>query len=148
MTIKRAIAIAACAACAVVLVFVALVLALFRGYFDSGLFEVKESCQSSNGRVALVGKRSDHQAMSSDQYFVLVEDHLLTPRELRAALHSNRVVFSASDDCVGVRWRDAENLTVLCRGGTIDRGHINVQRSRVKGVTISYEDIPAVTPES
>ena len=134
-------------ACVVALSLGAVVFALFHGYFDQGLFEVKESSRLG-GRIALVGKRSDHQAMNSDEYFVLVEDHVLTPRELKAAYYSHSIVFSAGDDCVSVRWSDPQNLTVLCRGGNIEPGHINVQRSRVEGVNIAYENIPAVSPAS
>ena len=43
---------------------------LFRGHFDHGQFEVKETSRSSAARVAMVAKRSDHEAMSGDQYFV------------------------------------------------------------------------------
>jgi len=43
------------------------VYALFHGYFDHGLFEVKqvEWSPSAPRRVAVVAERSDHEAMSS-----------------------------------------------------------------------------------
>jgi hypothetical protein len=44
------------------------------GYFDHGLFQIKQAewSPSPPQRVAVVAERSDHQAMSSDVYFVLV----------------------------------------------------------------------------
>jgi hypothetical protein len=55
--------------------------ALFHGYFDPGLFEIKqvEWSSSTPRRVAVVAKRSDHQAMSSDIYFVIIADHVFSP---------------------------------------------------------------------
>jgi hypothetical protein len=36
---------------------------LFHGYFDHGLFEVKQAQWSPSKRVAIVAERSDHDAL-------------------------------------------------------------------------------------
>ena len=51
--------------CASGIAFVAAAFALFRGYFDHGLFEVKQTDWSSSGKVAIVAERSDHQALAA-----------------------------------------------------------------------------------
>ncbi len=116
---------------------------LFHGYFDHGLFEIKqvEWSPSAPRRVAVVAERSDHQAMSSDTYFVLVGDHVFSEREMRRAYHSDDVVFAAANDCLSVRWTDSRHLTVSCRSGTIDSPHIDVRKTGVDGVAIRYVNI-------
>jgi len=115
---------------------------LFRGRFDHGQFEVKETSKSSTMRIAMIAERSDHQAMSSYVYFVLIGDHVFSPAELRSAYHSDDVIFAAATDCLSVRWSDPHNLTIMCSEGYIDAGHIDVQRNRAEDVVISYVNIP------
>jgi hypothetical protein len=115
---------------------------LFHGWFDQGKFEIREAVWAT-GRVAMVAERSDHQAMNSNQYFVLIDDHVLSPRELRHALYSGRVIFDAGNECVTVRWRDPHSLTVGCRGGAIPANEINSQKHRANDVSIAYENIAA-----
>ena len=57
------------AICALCVALVAATFALFNGYFDHGLFEIKQTEWSSSGNVTILAKRSDHQALSSDVYF-------------------------------------------------------------------------------
>jgi hypothetical protein len=115
---------------------------LFRGHFDHGQFEVKETSRSSAARVAMVAKRSDHEAMSGDQYFVLLGDHVFSPSELRSAYYGRHVVFASDGGCLSVRWSDPHNLTVMCREGSIDPSHIAVQLRQAGDVVISYVNIP------
>jgi len=90
--------------------------ALFHGYFDHGLFEIKQTEWSSSRpqRVAVVAERSDYEAMSSNQYFVLILDHIPSATELRHTYHSHDVIFRAADDCLSVRWTDPRSLTITC----------------------------------
>jgi hypothetical protein len=89
-----------------------------------------------------VAKRSDHQALSGDQYFVLIGDRSFSTRELRHAYHSNAVIFRADGDCLKVHWEDSHNLVVTCHDGSIESTHIAVQQRRTGDVTVSYQDIP------
>src|SRR5438034_11133636 len=90
--------------------------ALFRGYFDHGLFEIKqvEWSPSPPRRVAVVAERSDHEAMNSDQYFVLIRDHIPSATELRHTYYSHDVIFRAGGDCLSVHWTDPSTLTITC----------------------------------
>jgi hypothetical protein len=119
------------------------VYALFHGYFDHGLFEIKQVEWSSSAprRVAVVAERSDHEAMSSDVYFVLVGDHVFSPTELRHAYHSDDVIFAAASDCLNVSWRDSHHLILYCRNGAIDSAHINARKPRTDDIEITYVNI-------
>jgi hypothetical protein len=128
--------------CIIGVLLVAIACGLFRGHFDRGQFEVKETSTSSLARVAMVAERSDHEAMSSYVYFVLIGDHVFSPAELRTAYHSDHVIFAAASDCLSVHWSDAHNLAVMCREGSIDASHINVQVRQIGDVLVSYVNIP------
>lgn len=87
---------------------------LFHGYFDRGHFEIKQLRWSSSKQVGIVAERSDQEALSSYTCFVLIEDHLLSSGELRAAYYSNTVVFAASSSCLNLRWEDSNKLVIVC----------------------------------
>jgi hypothetical protein len=131
-----------------ILIFVLVVLAvgwyaLFHGYFDHGLFEIKqvEWSSSTPRRVAVVAERSDHEALGGLEFFVLINDHVPSPTELRFANHSDHVIFSAASDCLSVSWMDSDHLLISCRDGTIDSAHINVRKERADDVSIAYVNI-------
>lgn len=117
--------------------------ALFHGYFDHGLFEIKQAewSPSTPRRVAIVAERSDHEAMSSNVYFVLIGNHVFSPTELRRSYHSDAVVFAAASDCLTISWSDAHRLLLSCQGDKIDAAHINVRKSMDDDVTIIYSNI-------
>jgi hypothetical protein len=117
--------------------------ALFHGYFDHGLFEIKqvEWSPSRPQWVAVVAERSDHEALSSNVYFVLIGKHVFSPAELRRAYHSDDVVFAAAGDCLNVTWKDERHLIVSCRDRIIDQQHIDVRKPRAAGVEITYVNI-------
>jgi hypothetical protein len=114
---------------------------LFHGYFDHGLFDIKQFQWSSTNQVAMVAERSDRAALGGLEYYVLIGNHLFTPAELRHAYYSNAVIFNTSSDCLTLQWDGQNKLTIRCNGPTIDRDHINAQRQRVGNITISYENI-------
>jgi|SRR5690349_204648 len=121
--------------------------ALFHGYFDHGLFEVKqvEWSSSPTRRVAVVAERSDHEAMSSNYYFILILDHIPSATELRHTYYSHDVIFKAAGDCLSVRWTDQHHLTITCKMGSPDPLYIAgiaVQRHQIGDVTIKYVNIP------
>lgn len=128
--------------CALGVALVAIACGLFRGHFDHGQFEVKETSRSSSARFAIVAKRSDHEAMSGDQYFVLLGDHVFSPDELRSAYYGRHLVFASDTSCLSVHWSDPNNLTVMCREGSIDPSHIAVQLRQADDVVIKYVNIP------
>lgn len=132
------------AALVLVAVFVAIGDALFHGYFDPGQFEIEQVRWSSSQELAIVAKRSDHQALNGDQYFVLIGKHLFSTRELRRAYYGPDVVFRAKSSCLALRWKNPHNLVVACGDRSIDAGQIAVQRHQVGNVAITYEDIPLV----
>ncbi|MFL6428644.1 MAG: hypothetical protein ACJ71S_10405 [Acidobacteriaceae bacterium] len=139
---KKTLRTAVIIVCALMIALMVTVYALFHGYFDRGLFEVKQATWSSSKEVAVVAKRSDHQALSGDQYFVLIGDHSFSTRELTHAYHSNAVIFSADSDCLKVHWEDSHKLVVTCHDGSIESTHIAVQQRRSGDVTVSYTNIP------
>ena len=116
--------------------------ALFRGYFDRGLFEIKETQWSSSGQVAMVAKRSDHEALNSDDYYVLIGDHVFNASELRRAYYSDRPVFSGADDCLRVSWKGPQTLLITCYGTEMKPGRINHLRQRAGTLAIEYANIP------
>ena len=121
--------------------------ALFHGYFDHGLFEIKQAewSPSTPRRVAVVAERSDHEAMSNDQYFVLIADHIPSAKELRFTYHSHDVIFAAAGDCLNVHWTDPRGLAVTCTMGYSDplyAGGIAVQKHKAGDVAVAYVNIP------
>ena len=116
---------------------------LFHGYFDHGLFEVKQAewSPSPQRRVAVVAERSDHEALGGYEFFVLINNHIPSPPELRFGNHSDDVIFSAGSDCLRVSWMDSDHLLISCRDGTIDSAHINVRKERADDVSITYVNI-------
>lgn len=116
--------------------------ALFHGYFDHGQFEIKQVQWSSAKQVAVVAERSDHEALSSNTYFVLIGDHVPSSSELRHRYHSSARVFAAADNCLDLRWQSPSALLISCNGHSLARWHIDVERHQVGGVAILYDNIP------
>jgi hypothetical protein len=119
-----------------------LAVALFRGCFDPGAFEVKSVVRSTSGKLAVVARRSDHQAMNSDEYFVIVANEVPSAHDLKFALHSSRPVFSTGAPCVEARWQDSAHLVISCREGSIKKSDINGFRHRIDDVVVLFDGIP------
>lgn len=115
---------------------------LFSGYFDRGQFKVEQAQWSPSKKVALVAKRSDHESLNSDQYFVLVADHSLTARELRHAYYNHEVLFRAGSSCLTVHWDGPHSLVVTCGDASIKSDQIAVQKGESGDVMVSYRNIP------
>ena len=112
------------------------------GFFDQGLFEVVKAEWSTPTQVASIAKRSDHEALSGDQYFVIVGDRLLTSTELRHAYYSDGLIFRAGSDCLTLHWENLHHLIVACYNRSIKPNEIAVQHHQSGSVAISYDGIP------
>lgn len=116
---------------------------LFLGYFDRGKFEIKQSEWSPSGKVAIVAERSDDQALGGYDFFVLISDHLPSSRELSRAYHSDAPVFRAANDCLRIKWQEANQLEIACNG-LFKPGEINAQKTHSGNIDITYRNIPIV----
>lgn len=128
-------------ACAAVIALSTIVYGLFHGYFDQGDFRVLSVQSSSSGQLAMVAKRSDHEALNGDEIFVLSGDHVFSPVELKHALHGPSVIFSTDRDCLTLKWQDPRHLVISCLGGAIVAGEINRQQHHSGEVVFSYTNI-------
>lgn len=126
---------------AVAILAMASIYALFHGYFDHGQFEINQFQWSSAGQVAMLAERSDNQALSGLEYYVLVGDHLYTPDELRRALYSDAVIFDAGSNYLRLRWDGPNRLIIGCNGPTLARDDINRQKRQAGNIAVSYENI-------
>ncbi len=129
----------------IVLLCISLVVAVVRlaltGHFDHGEFQILSS--TANGRdVALLVKRSDHDSMSSDQVFVLLDNHIPSSVELRRAFHSETPVFSAGGDRLRLAWDGPRRLKIMCDHCDIQRNYVAQQKYRDGSVSIDYEGFP------
>jgi hypothetical protein len=121
---------------------VALIDALFHGYFDRGQFEVLRSWRSPTNEVAmLVGRFNEHQFLGGLEFYVVVGNHVFTPAELRHALYSDSVIFDTGSDCLMLRWDGPNKLIIKCEGSIVTKDEINVQRQHIDGISIVYQNI-------
>lgn len=133
--------------CTVVAALAIVLWALFHGYFDRGNFQVVRAISSPQHLFAIVAKRSDNEALSGDQYFVLLEDHILSESQLRHAYYGHRVIFRSDEDCLQVRWNGPNRLVVICCGQSVQEGQIAVEKHRIGNVDIAYENIAGSSKE-
>lgn len=138
---RRSIAVAMGAALSAVCAITILIVLLFRGYFDSSTYEVIKSAASGGGLIAILARRSDHQAMNGDNYFVLTENHLYTSSELRRAHHSHEPIFDA-DRPYDIRWTTTQSLVIECKDCHVTNSHVNSRRFTDKGIAIRYVGFP------
>ena len=117
----------------------------FHGYFDQGRFEVIHAESSSIGKVAMIARRTDNQALGGLEYFVVIGDHVYSPRELRHAMYYRGVVFSTNMDCLTTKWETANQLVLDCQNGSIAMDSINEELHNFQGIAISYKNISPLT---
>ncbi len=142
MTKARKIVLAIALFCILCAVLVLFVFVSLHGYFDRGQFEIEKAEWVSSTQVAVVAKRSDHEALSGDQYFVVIGDHLFSSPELRHAYYAHGVIFRAGSSCLTVRWENPHHLIVTCEDRSIEPDQIAVQQHQSGDIAISYVDIP------
>ena len=121
---------------------------LFHGYFDQGHFETKQIDWSSSKQVAVLAERWDEQSLGGLTYFVLIDNHPLTPNELKHAYHSNAVVFDAMSDRLRLHWDGPKKLSVECTGSYLNQRYINVEKRQRGDVTIAYSNISPETAQT
>ena len=138
----RRVSLVVIAVAALLLIGVVWVYAVFHGVFDPGTFVVEQARWASDTQVAIVARRFDHQALSGDEYFVVVASHASSPADLKRAYYHDDIVFQAASDCLNVRWQNARELIVSCTDRSITAGEIEVERDSVRDIRVSYEDIP------
>jgi hypothetical protein len=114
----------------------------FRGNLDPGQFEILRTAQNSEKKYAIVAKRSDHEALNGDQYFVLLSDTIYSSNELRVAFHRSPILFSADRDGIEVRWTSPNELVIECQDCGISKTEINTRQSRAANVSIHYVNFP------
>jgi hypothetical protein len=114
----------------------------FRGNLDRGNFEVLRTVKNSENSIAIVAKRSDHEAMSGDQYFVFVADHIYSPKELRLALHRSHMIFNADRDGLNVYWSSPHDLVINCDSCGINKDDVNEQQFSSGNVSVRYLNFP------
>lgn len=121
---------------------------LFRGYFDHGAFVIKEVQWSSSKQVAIIAERTDKEALGGLTYFVIIDNHVLSPDELKLAYHSNAVIFDAMATCLNLHWESPTKLVVACNGSHLDQEYINVEKRQSGRVAISYVNISPNTAQT
>jgi hypothetical protein len=114
----------------------------FRGNLDRGNFEVLRTVKNSDNKIAIVARRTDSEAMSSDLYFVFVGDHVYSPKELRLAVHRTHMIFRADRDGLDVRWAGPQQLIIECKNCEITKDDIDEQRFRSGNISVQYLNFP------
>ena len=121
---------------------------LFRGYFDHGSFVIKEVQWSSSKQVAMIAERSDKETLGGLTYFVIIDNHVLSPDELKLAYHSDAVIFDAMATCLNLHWESPSKLVVACNGSHLNQEYINAEKRQSGGVVISYVNISPNTAQT
>lgn len=119
-------------------------LGLFHGVFDHGSFSIQQTQPSPLGKIAIIASRSDHEALSGSQYFVIISDHLPSPAEIKYAYYHDGVVFRSGSDCLIVHWKNEHELIIRCTDHSVAADEIAVEQNRSGDVAIEYEEIPAM----
>lgn len=114
----------------------------FTGVLDSGRFEIMQSATLSSEHIAMLARRSDNTALSGDTYFVVIDNHLYTAKELKRAFYSSRPLFVAGRAGLMIR-ADARNmLTIECKSCGLTKDMIEKQLPSFDGLTIRYVGFP------
>ena len=99
-------------------------------------------CPGSGGKVAMLVERSDDSALSGNDVFVFLPDHLYTIPELRKNLYALDPVFQVGDDRLALEWVNSSELDIRCIACTVTKGVITTQKNFQSGVTVRYLDFP------
>ncbi len=124
------------------------VYALFSGYFDHGLFDIKQVHRSSLGKLAILAERSDNRALGGLTFFVVTGNDLPSLKKLKHQYHSDAVVFAASSTCLDLHWQDASTLVIECRGSYLKPEYIDTEKTQSAEVNISYVNISPYTAKT
>jgi len=119
-----------------------LVVRPFHGVARADRVRVLEAKTASNGKVAMLVERSDDSALSGNDVFVFLPDHLYTIPELRKNLYALDPVFHVGDDRLAMEWVNSSELDIRCVACTVTKGEITTQKNFQSGVTVHYLDFP------
>jgi hypothetical protein len=114
----------------------------FLGILDSGKFEVVQSQKVSDGHIDMLARRSDNTALSGDTYFVVIDSHLYTARELKRAFYSSRPVFVAGRSGLDLYSASANVLTIECKACGITKDLVEKQRFSDNSIVVRYVGFP------
>lgn len=96
----------------------------------------------------MLAERSDKQSLGGLTYFVIVDNHVLSPAELKLAYHSNAVIFDAMAPCLNLHWERSGRLVVACDGPYLNQEYINVEKRQSRDIAISYVNISPETAKT
>jgi len=119
-----------------------LVVRPFHGVANADHVRVLEAKTASNGRVAMLVERSDDSALSGNDVFVFLPDHLYTIPELRKNLYALDPVFQVGDNRLSMEWVNGSELDIRCVACMVMKETVTTQRSFQSGVTVRYIDFP------
>jgi hypothetical protein len=119
-----------------------LVVRPFHGVADADNVQIAQTEFASNKHVAMLVERSDKAALSGNDFFVFITDHLYSVPELRKNLYALDPVFHVGRNGLALQWIDPENLKILCEDCGITKNQITTQKFSDSGVTIHYVGFP------
>jgi ABC-type branched-subunit amino acid transport system permease subunit len=114
----------------------------FTGVLDSGKFEIVQSETVSPNHIAMLGVRSYNTALTGATWFVVIDNHLYSAKELKKAFYSSRPVFVAGRDGLHVQASGSSVLVIECKGCSITKDLFEKQRFEDDGITIRYVGFP------
>lgn len=114
----------------------------FIGVLDSGKFEIIQSQTVSQNHIAMLARRSDKTALSGDTYFVVIDSHLYSAKELKRAFYSRRPVFVAGRAGLHIFSATPDVLTIECKGCGLTRDLIEKQRFSDDTIVVRYLGFP------
>jgi len=114
----------------------------YRGAGSSENLEIVQTEVSSARKIATLVRRSDHQALNGDTYFVFVSDREFSVLELRKKLYAFDPVFRAGRDGLSISWASPQELIIKCLDCGITRDLMEKQRFSQGNVAIRYAGFP------
>jgi ABC-type branched-subunit amino acid transport system permease subunit len=114
----------------------------FTGVLDSGKFEIVQSETISPNHIAMLAVRSDNSALTGATYFVVIDNHLYSAKELKETFYSSRPVFVAGRDGLHIHASSSNVLVIECKGCGITKDLFEKQRFEDDGITIRYVGFP------
>jgi hypothetical protein len=114
----------------------------FTGILDSGKYEIVQSQTVSPNHIAMLGVRSYNTALTGATWFVVIDNHLYSAKELKAAFYSSRPVFVAGRDGLHIQASGSNVLVIECKGCGITNDLFKKQRFEDDGITIRYVGFP------
>ncbi len=136
----RLVKISLAEAAAVAILATVLVYLLFHGYFDDGVFEIRQSeCRLQIKWQCWRTVRSPCAKRS--RLLRAYRKSFVHSHRASTCLHSDAVIFDSDSDVLTIHWDGPNRLIIRCNGPTIEKDFISAQRQRFGNIAISYENI-------